>query len=442
MPNTLSPNMSLILPTVGQEPGPNWALDLNNSLSIIDQHNHAPGNGAPITSASLDINIDLSYNSNNATDLRSARFTPQLTPLSGGQDVGSLYVSGQDLYYNDTLGNQIQLTAFGNVNGTPGSIGSLISPAAVTYVPLTQTYVFESNQTNATPASLDLGNLFLRNITPGGNYIQIQPNAVLPANYSLTLPSALPGAGTTSVLLLDSLGNIATSGTATSLSVSTLNAPNVNVSSALSIKNDNGLLQFKNSADTVQFASIVGSSSGLTLNLPDTADSYTFQVNTVTKAVIDNNGIDAGYLYGTIPSSVLPPTSLNTTAINYNAAMGTASAVLVATNSITCGASRPIVISISPNSNSYTINVSRHYWYVVVTGPSGYSQTVYPIRTYDYATGGTTPTPTDKVISSTVFVTSGVLGTYTASLYAGNGNFPLNGGNVVLQNYNFQFFTF
>jgi hypothetical protein len=206
MPSTLSPNMSLILPTVGQEPGPNWALDLNNSLSIIDQHTHAPGSGSQISPAGLNINIDLPFNGNNAISLRSVRFDPQLAPIALGSDIGCLYVSGQDLYYNDVSGTQIQITALGAVAGTPGSIGNLIAPAAVTYVPANQSFVFESNQTNSTPAAIDCGPLYIRNIAPSSNYIQLSANPVLPANYSLTLPSALPVSS--KIVRLDSLGNL------------------------------------------------------------------------------------------------------------------------------------------------------------------------------------------------------------------------------------------
>lgn len=206
MPNTISPNMNLILPTVGQEPGPNWALDLNSSLSLVDQHNHAAGSGVQITPAGININVDLPFGGNNATNLRSTRFSSQIAPLALGSDIGCLYVSGQDLYFNDTVGNQIKITASGAVNGTPGSIGNLVAPASVNYVPANQTFVFESNQTNATPAKIDCGPLLIRNITAGSNYVQIQPNAVLPGNYSLTLPSALPAVS--SALVSDNLGNI------------------------------------------------------------------------------------------------------------------------------------------------------------------------------------------------------------------------------------------
>ncbi len=356
MPSTLSPNMSLILPTVGQEPGPNWALDLNSSLSLVDQHNHASGSGVQITPAGININVDLPFSGNNATGLKSARFDVQGSPLSGGLDIGCIYVSGQDLYYNDTLGNQVQLTASGAVNGTPGSIGNLIAPAAVTYVPANQTFVFESNQTNATPAALDGGPVLIRNITAASNYIRLQANPVLPGNYSLTLPSSLPAS--TSVLLLNSLGNIVTSGTASTLSLSTLNVSTINASSSVYIKNDNGLLEFKDTADVVQFASIVGSSSGLSLNLPDTADSLTVKLNNVTKAVIDNNGIDGQYLKANSVDDAQTAKKDLTAILSGNVSLTGAYSTILSAGSFTITQERTVLFSLNKSYWTNTIATS------------------------------------------------------------------------------------
>lgn len=76
---------------------------------------------------------------------------------------------------------------------------------------------------------------------------------------------------------------------------------------------NNAIVQFKSNDDATVYASATSSDSGLTLNLPDTADSYTFKVNDVTKAVIDDNGVDAQYLYGTLPSALQASEILVTT---------------------------------------------------------------------------------------------------------------------------------
>lgn len=190
MPSTISPNMSLILPTVGQEPGPNWALDLNSSLSLVDQHNHSAGSGVQITPAGLNINTDLSIQSNNLTQVRSSRFISQIAPLAAGADIGCVYVSGADLYYNDTVGNQVRLTIAGAVNGTPGSIGGLVAPATATYVPANQAFVWQSNVN--TSASMDAGPVTIRNNTAASNGITLAPPTPLPGNYTITLPASTP----------------------------------------------------------------------------------------------------------------------------------------------------------------------------------------------------------------------------------------------------------
>lgn len=113
MPTT--PNMGLTTPIVGVTTSPTWALNVNSDLSIIDQHDHSSGNGVQITPAGLNITIDLPFNDNNATTLRSSRYTSQGSPLSLVTDIGCTYVSGADLYYNDTIGNQIRLTQSGSI---------------------------------------------------------------------------------------------------------------------------------------------------------------------------------------------------------------------------------------------------------------------------------------------------------------------------------------
>ena len=59
MPYIVSPNMNLIIPTVGLEAGPAYATDVNNSLTLIDSHNHSAGSGVPITPSGLNINSSL-----------------------------------------------------------------------------------------------------------------------------------------------------------------------------------------------------------------------------------------------------------------------------------------------------------------------------------------------------------------------------------------------
>lgn len=205
MPDTNpSANMNLPVPIVGVDPGPQYATDLNSCLTIIDSHNHSAGSGVQITPNGLSINIDLPFGTNNATELRSVRFTSQLTPIATPSDLGCLYESGVDLYYNDGNGNQIQITSGGAVAGTPGSISGLISPASASYSSGPGTFIFESAA--ATPGNLDAASVTIREQVASPNGITIASPAALGSNYTITLPSALPASQ--KFVTLDNSGNM------------------------------------------------------------------------------------------------------------------------------------------------------------------------------------------------------------------------------------------
>lgn len=195
--------MNLVIPSIGLEPGPDWASDVNASLTILDQHDHSPGHGTTIPPSGININSDLSFNNNNLIQARSLRMFVQSAALGLVSDIGCLYVTGVDLYYNDVSGNQIQITAAGGVAGTPGSIGGLTAPASATYVPLSSTFVWQSNVN--TPANMDFASAILRNLTVSSFGLTLNPPSAMGANFSITLPT-LPA--TQKILTLDNSGNM------------------------------------------------------------------------------------------------------------------------------------------------------------------------------------------------------------------------------------------
>jgi hypothetical protein len=190
MPYVLSPAMELPVPAVGTEPGPEYALDINNCMSLIDQHDHTSGRGVPITPDAISITGDLSFDENNATDVRSVRFDSQPAALAEPTDLDCIYVVDGDLYYNDGDGNDIRLTQNGAIVGTPGSIAGLVAPASASYNPLSSTFIWQSN-TN-TPAIMDCGPVIIRELVASGFGITLEANASIAANYTLTLPAAAP----------------------------------------------------------------------------------------------------------------------------------------------------------------------------------------------------------------------------------------------------------
>lgn len=204
--STVTTNMGLTVPVVGTNgtPGPTYAQEINTDMDLIDNHDHTTSKGVQVPSAGLNINTDLTFQSNNATALRSVRFSPQGTVISLGTDLNCISVAGVDLYYNDGSGNKVRITQSGGVAGSPGSISNLTSPASAQYVSATQTFIWQSDV--ATPANMDAGSVILRNITSGSNGLTLAPPN-LTGNYTLTLPY-VPGVN--AFLGVDTSGNITT----------------------------------------------------------------------------------------------------------------------------------------------------------------------------------------------------------------------------------------
>lgn len=200
MSTTISSNMNLPVPGVGSEPGPQYATDINNCLTLVDQHDHSNGSGVQITPSGININSVLSLNNNFLSNAAGMTFTAQsVTPANG-----TVYENGLDLYYVDGVGNNVRLTQSGAVSGTPGSIANLVSPASASYVAASKTFVWQSGTGIA--ANLDAASILIRNITPNStNAITLQAPASLSSSYTITLP-ALPSVQ--SFMTIDNSGSI------------------------------------------------------------------------------------------------------------------------------------------------------------------------------------------------------------------------------------------
>lgn len=212
MPNTtISPDMNLPVPVVGTDPGPDWATNLNACLLIIDSHNHSNGQGVQISPSGMDINTDLPMNGNNLTTARSVRFSPQNSPLAAGTDIGCLYESGVDLYFNDGSGNQIRITQSGSVTGSSGTITGLPSgTASVAFAGAT--YTFQS--ATSTPATINVGPVVIGRASASSKTVTLTPTSGQPTNYTLSFPSAVPAAN--QILVSDGSGNLTWLGAFTS----------------------------------------------------------------------------------------------------------------------------------------------------------------------------------------------------------------------------------
>lgn len=198
--------MGLIVPEVGAEPGPDWANDLNADLGILDQHTHAAGQGLRITPSGLNINVDLPINNNNLTQVKTVNFTSQLMSLPGvSPNLGCIYVAGNELYYNDEIGNVVPITNNGTVNAGAGSITGLPSgTASASYNSGSSKFVWQS--ATSTAADMDGGSYIFREKVANAKGITLSSPTSLAADYQMFWPSGLPGAQ--NIVTLDSSGNI------------------------------------------------------------------------------------------------------------------------------------------------------------------------------------------------------------------------------------------
>lgn len=271
-----TPNMDLILPTVSETAGPDYATEVNTAFETVDSHDHTTDKGVQVPAAGINIDSDLTFNNFNATDFKSVRFRNQSVALGGATDVGCMYEAGGNLFYNDLTGTQIQLTAGGALNAASiGGIGGdySTSTASVYYQSIDSTYYFTSN-TN-TPATVNIGSAIIREPAVSSNGITIKSAASLGASYDLTLPSATPAS--TRILSMTSSGTVAagTAGTVvaadlanssvTTAKIADLNvtAAKINTGAVQTAKLDDGAVTYAKIADST----ILGSNIATDVNL-------------------------------------------------------------------------------------------------------------------------------------------------------------------------------
>jgi hypothetical protein len=204
MANTvITPNMLLPTPVPSVDPGPDYAVKNTACFNVIDGHNHSPNSGVQITPAGINISTDLPFNGNNATLLRSSRYSPQTAPLNTPADINELYVSGVDLYYNDGNGKQIPITSMGTVTGAAGTITGLPSgTASASYAG--STFTFQS--ATSTPATMNVGSVIIGREDTSNINVTISASSSQAADYDLTLPPTAPAAN--QVPISDGSGNL------------------------------------------------------------------------------------------------------------------------------------------------------------------------------------------------------------------------------------------
>ena len=196
------PNMNLIQPGVSTELGPTWAQQINDSLALVDSHDHTSSKGVKIPTAGLNINGDLPFQSNGATNLSFLMFTQTSAP------------SQNDALYTDTSGVLRWKTASGDfaLITSAGAIAGGFSgdytttDADANYSDLTKTFTFK--QSASVTADIQSGSISIFENVASSESVKLSVVSSLASSYTLTLPSALPAS--TGLLSMNTSGELAT----------------------------------------------------------------------------------------------------------------------------------------------------------------------------------------------------------------------------------------
>ena len=192
-----TPNMSLVVPDVGTS-GPAYATQINTAMDVIDAHDHTVGKGSRIPPSGLNINADLTFNSNDAISLRSTRYVAQTGVLATADDKNAVYSVNGNLYWNNANGVAVQITSgnglnFSSLGAIGGDYGAVGVTASAVYTNALKT--FSWMQAASQFAKMAVGDLQLYSTTAGTQAVTLKASATTAA-YDLTLAIASPAANT------------------------------------------------------------------------------------------------------------------------------------------------------------------------------------------------------------------------------------------------------
>tara|TARA_R110002167_G_scaffold4000_3_gene19082 strand:+ start:398 stop:1342 length:945 start_codon:yes stop_codon:yes gene_type:complete len=154
---------ALAKPAVGVTTGPTWASDLNTSIDAVDGHDHSTNKGVRITPAAINVNADMEFNQNSASELKNLIFDSSVTAATTSY---SLYQSSGNIYWRNGSGTAVQITTGSSVNAGAGSItGMAGTDAGVTYTNVAKTFNFFCDSGNTDFGKLAHADLLLYRFT-------------------------------------------------------------------------------------------------------------------------------------------------------------------------------------------------------------------------------------------------------------------------------------
>jgi hypothetical protein len=207
-------------PGVGTTAGPEWATNLNTSLDAVDGHDHSTNKGIRITPAAINVNSDLEFNQNSASELKNVIFDSSVTAASTSY---SLYQASGNLYWRNGSGSAVQVTIAGAVNSGSGSISGMTgTQAGAAYADGSKTFNFFTDSGNGDYGKMAHADLLLfkfsNDNTGDTDYVTIAANSgvsgssgtiYVPSETGTFLTTATNFAGAINVATSNSNNNIA-----------------------------------------------------------------------------------------------------------------------------------------------------------------------------------------------------------------------------------------
>ena len=205
---------SILKPAVGVTAGPTWATDLNTSIDAVDNHDHSTNKGVRITPAAINVNADMEFNQNSASELKNLIFDSSVTAATTSY---SLYQASGNIYWRNGSGTAVQITTGSSVNAGAGSItGMAGTDAGVTYTNVAKTFNFFCDSGNTDFGKLAHADLLLYRFTDDNSadtdYVTFAySTASSGSGGTLTVPAETGTILTTNTSYASAVINVATS---------------------------------------------------------------------------------------------------------------------------------------------------------------------------------------------------------------------------------------
>ncbi len=186
---TIDPVTGIKIPTVGVDPGTDYAVNISEALEVLAHLRHTGASnedGYQIPAAGLDIDDDISIQENNVTDVKSVRLTDQTVVLAGSGDVDCIYTVEGNLYYNNGDGVPVEITNGDVVNVTASNNFSLTEKDANFTIDQSDPY----SVYDVSPSAAILATLPLAADVPAGRFYFFKDKTGTCNTYNITIQTA------------------------------------------------------------------------------------------------------------------------------------------------------------------------------------------------------------------------------------------------------------